>query len=607
LPRVSPYREVRMAPIEDYGLIGDTQTAALVSRDASIDWLCLPRFDSPACFAALIGGPENGRWQLAPADGWLSSTRRYRPDTLVLETEFRTETGTVRVTDCMPNRLDDPDVVRVVEGLDGHVPMRMELVIRFDYGRIIPWVRRIDGRLQAIAGPEALYLTSSGAEPRGEGLTTVAEFGVVKGQHVSFSLRWHPSHLPPPPAVDSLWAVTTTEHWWREWTARCTYDGPWRDAVTRSLITLKALTYAPTGGIVAAPTTSLPEQLGGARNWDYRYCWLRDATFSLYALDIGGYLEEAVAWRDWLLRAAAGHPAQMQILYGAAGEQRLTEIELPWLAGYAGSTPVRIGNAAYDQFQLDVYGEVMDALHLARRSGMPYDESTWALQRALVAFVENHWSEPDNGIWEVRGPRRHFTHSKVMAWVAIDRAIKSVERYGTDGPVDAWRALRSEIHDEICREGYNEEKKAFTQFYGSSNLDASMLMMPLVGFLPASDPRVQSTVDAIERELCSNGFVRRYNAHETSDGMKGPEGTFLPCNFWLVDNLALLGRTDQAREQFERLLGLRNDLGLLSEEYDPVAGRFLGNFPQALTHVGLVNSAKNLTPGPKPAEDRPAR
>jgi GH15 family glucan-1,4-alpha-glucosidase len=596
-----------MARIEDYGLIGDTQTAALVSRDASIDWLCLPRFDSAACFAALLGDRDNGRWQIAPADGWRSIHRRYRPDSLVLETEFRTASGRARVTDCMPNRFDDPDVVRVVEGLSGHVRMRMELIVRFDYGRVIPWVRHIDGRLVAVSGPDALYLTSSGAEPHGEGLTTVAEFDVLPGQHVAFSLRWHPSHLPAPPAIDALWAVTTTEHWWREWTAHCTYDGPWREAVTRSLITLKALTYAPTGGIVAAPTTSLPEQLGGSRNWDYRYCWLRDATFALYALDIGGYRDEAVAWRDWLLRAAAGHPAQMQILYGAAGEQRLTEIELPWLAGFGGAKPVRVGNAAYDQFQLDVYGEVMDALHFARRSGMPFDESTWDLQRELVAFVEQHWSELDNGIWEVRGPRRHFTHSKVMAWVAIDRAIKAVERYGSVGPVEAWRALRTRIHDEVCHEGFDPARNTFTQHYGSKNLDASLLMIPLVGFLPPSDPRVRGTVEAIERELCVDGFVRRYNTDETGDGQVGVEGTFLPCNFWLVDNLALLGRTRDACDRFEQLLDLRNDLGLLSEEYDPGARTMLGNFPQALSHVGLVNSAKNLSPDPGPAEDRPSR
>jgi GH15 family glucan-1,4-alpha-glucosidase len=596
-----------MARIEDYGLIGDTQTAALVGRDASIDWLCLPRFDSAACFAALLGGPENGRWQIAPEDGWISSERRYRPDTLVLETDFRTASGRVRVTDCMPNRLDDPDLVRVVEGLSGHVRMRMELIMRFDYGRIIPWVRHMDGRLRAVSGPDALYLTSSGVSPHGEGMTTVAEFDLVAGQHVAFSLRWHPSHLPPPPAIDPLWAVATTESWWRDWTARCTYDGPWHEAVTRSLITLKALTFEPTGGIVAAPTTSLPENLGGVRNWDYRYCWLRDATFALYALNIGGYVEEATAWRDWLLRAAAGHPSQMQILYGAAGEQRLTETELPWLAGYEGARPVRIGNAAYEQFQLDVYGEVMDALHFSRRAGMPSDESTWLLQRALVAFVEDHWTEPDNGIWEVRGPRRHFTHSKVMSWVAIDRAIKSVERYGTGGPVQAWRALRSSMHDEICREGFDAERNTFTQSYGETNLDASLLMIPLVGFLPPDDPRVAGTVEAIERELCSNGFVRRYNTSETDDGITGGEGTFLPCNFWLVDNLALLGRQDDACARFEHLLGLRNDLGLLSEEYDPVSRRLLGNFPQALTHVGLVNSAQNLSPARGPAEDRPAR
>jgi GH15 family glucan-1,4-alpha-glucosidase len=602
---LAPYRGT-VARIEDYGLIGDTQTAALVGRDASIDWLCLPRFDSAACFAALLGGADNGRWQIAPADGWRSVERRYRPGTLVLETEFRTASGRVRVVDCMPNRLDDPDVVRLVQGVSGHVHMHMELTVRFDYGRVIPWVRQLDGRLQLIAGPDALYLTSSGAHPHGKGLTTIADFTVADGQQAAFSLRWHPSHLPPPPAIDPVWAITTTEHWWQEWTGRCTYTGGWHDAVTRSLVTLKALTYGPTGGIVAAPTTSLPEDPGGSRNWDYRYCWLRDATFALYALHIGGYTGEANAWRDWLLRAAAGHPAQVQILYGAAGEQRLTEVELPWLAGYEGASPVRVGNAAYDQFQLDVYGEVMDALHLARRAGMAADASTWDLQRALVAFVEDHWSEKDNGIWEVRGPQRHFTHSKVMAWVAIDRAVKSVERYGTDGPIDTWRALRARIHDEVCREGFDGDRNTFTQYYGSHNLDASLLMIPLVGFLPPTDARVRGTVEAIERELCTDGFVRRYDTDETADGVHGAEGAFLPCNFWLVDNLALLGRASDARERFEALLDLRNDLGLLPEEYDPVSRRFLGNFPQALTHVGLVNSAMNLSSGHGPAEDRRA-
>jgi GH15 family glucan-1,4-alpha-glucosidase len=595
-----------MARIDDYALIGDTQTAALVSRDASIDWLCVPRFDSAACFAALLGTPEHGRWQIAPRDGWSRTERRYRPDSLVLETEFETATGRVRVTDCMPKRLDHPDVVRVVEGLEGEVPMRMELVLRFDYGRIVPWVRTIDGRLQAVAGPDALYLTSAGVQPRGEGLSTVADFAVGPGEKVSFSLRWHPSHLPAPPAVEAQQALETTDRWWRDWTARCTYEGRWHDAVTRSLITLKALTFEPTGGMVAAPTTSLPEQPGGSRNWDYRYCWLRDATFTLYALHIGGYHDEALAWRDWLLRAAAGHPAEMQIVYGAAGEQRLTEVEVPWLPGFGGAKPVRIGNAAMDQFQLDVFGEVMDALHLARRS-MGTDESTWDLQRALVEYVADRWQDPDNGIWEMRGPPRHFTHSKVMAWVAVDRAVKAVERYGNDGPLDRWRALRDRIHDEVCEKGFDTARNAFVQSYGSSALDAALLMIPLVGFLPPSDARVKGTVEAIERELCADGFVRRYDTDDTEDGVGGSEGTFLPCNFWLVDNLALLGRDGEATERFERLLDLRNDLGLLPEEYDHVDGRFLGNFPQALTHVGLVNSAMNLSLVEGPATHRPDR
>jgi GH15 family glucan-1,4-alpha-glucosidase len=521
----------------------------------------------------------------------------------VLETEFVTPTGRVRVTDCMPKRVDDPDVVRVVEGVSGRVAMRMDLVIRFDYGRVVPWVRSLDGRLQAVAGPDALYLTSAGAEPRGEGLRTVADFVLEPGDTASFSLRWHPSHLPPPTAVDPRWAVESTDRWWRDWTARCTYEGRWRDEVRRSLITLKALTYEPTGGIVAAPTTSLPERLGGTRNWDYRYCWLRDATFTLYALHIGGYHDEATAWRDWLLRAAAGDPSQMQIVYGPAGEPRLTEVEVPWLPGFGGAAPVRIGNGAAGQFQLDVFGEVMDALHLARRE-MAADESAWDLQRALVGYVAERWSSPDNGIWEMRGPPRHFTHSKVMAWVAVDRAVKAVERFGNDGPLDEWKALRDRIHDEVCDKGFDAERGTFVQAYGSDNLDASLLMIPLVGFLPPTDPRVRGTVDAIERELCVDGFVRRYDTDDTEDGVGGSEGSFLPCSFWLVDNLALLGRHDDARARFERLLGLRNDLGLLSEEYDEDAQCFLGNFPQALTHVGLVNSAMNLSLAEGPAEHR---
>jgi GH15 family glucan-1,4-alpha-glucosidase len=595
-----------MAGIEDYALIGDTQTAALVSRAASIDWLCVPRFDSASCFAAILGGPEHGRWQIAPSGGWTRIERRYRPDSLVLETEFVTPTGRVRVSDCMPKRLENPDVVRVVEATEGQVAMHLELVMRFDYGRVVPWVRTIDQRLQAVAGPDALYLTSVGAEPRGEGLRTIADFVVRPGEPVSFSLRWHPSHLPAPPTIEPRQALDATERWWREWTAQCTYDGRWRDAVKRSLITLKALTFEPTGGILAAPTTSLPEQPGGARNWDYRYCWLRDATFTLYALHIGGYHDEALAWRDWLLRAAAGHPAEMQIVYGAAGEQRLTEVEIPWLPGFGGAKPVRIGNAAMDQFQLDVFGEVMDALHLARRS-MGTDESTWDLQRALVDYVSDRWKDPDNGIWEMRGPPRHFTHSKVMAWVAVDRAVKAIERYGNAGPLDRWRALRSQIHDDVCENGFDSGRNAFVQSYGSHNLDASLLMIPLVGFLPPSDARVRGTVDAIERELCPDGFVRRYDPDDTADGVGGSEGTFLPCNFWLVDNLALLGRDDDARERFERLLDLRNDLGLLPEEYDKAGARFLGNFPQALTHVGLVNSAMNLTLAEGPAMHRSDR
>lgn len=581
--------------IEDYALIGDTHTAALVGRNGSIDWLCLPRFDSGACFAALLGDERHGRWLLAPAGDVRRVERRYRGDTLVLETEFHTDEGVVRLIDCMPHRHRYADVVRVVEGVRGRVPMRMHLVVRFDYGWIVPWVRHLDGALWAVAGPDALCLHTP-VQTRGEDLTTVAEFAVAEGERVPFTLTWHSSTDSAPPAFDALAAVESTEVWWAEWAGRCSYDEQWRDAVVRSLVTLKALTYDPTGAIVAAATTSLPERIGGVRNWDYRYSWLRDATFTLYALSIGGYRDEAMAWRDWLLRAAAGDPAQLQIMYGPAGERRLTEVELPWLPGYEGSAPVRIGNAAAGQFQLDVYGEVMDALHGARRAGIEPEETAWELQRVLMEFLEGHWDEPDEGIWEVRGPRRHFTHSKVMAWVAFDRAVQAVERFGLEGPVERWRARRAAVHEEVCREGYDADRNAFTQYYGSTELDASLLMIPLVGFLAASDPRMAGTVEAIQRELCQDGFVLRYPTSESIDGLPSGEGAFLACTFWLVDNLALLGRYGEARKLFERLLALRNDVGLLAEEYDPVAGRLIGNFPQAFSHVGLVNSAHNLSP-----------
>ena len=590
------------APIEDYALIGDTHTAGLVSRDGSIDWLCLPRFDSPACFAALLGDRSNGRWLLAPAGGVQEVRRRYQGDSLVLETEYRTDDGVVRVIDCMPPRHRDPDVARVVEGIKGRVRMRMDLTIRFDYGSIVPWVRREGGALHAVAGPDSVWLRTP-VPVWGENWTTLADFTVAEGERAPFMLTWHASHRPAPRRIDPVQALGDTEAWWGEWASGIDYQGGWQDAVIRSLLTLKALTYAPTGGIVAAPTTSLPEQLGGVRNWDYRYCWLRDSTFTLSALMLAGLADEAKAWREWLLRAVAGQPQQMQILYGVAGERRITEQELDWLSGYQGSRPVRIGNAAVNQFQLDVYGEVMDTLHVGRYIGLESDEAAWDLQQALLEFLESNWRQPDEGIWEIRGPRRHFTHSKVMAWVALDRAIKAVELLGHEGPVDRWRAVRRELHDEVCREGYDSGRDSFVQFYGADHLDASLLQIPLVGFLPADDPRVKGTVAAIQRELVVDGLVHRYppQASQSVDGLPPGEGTFLACTFWLADNLALMDRREEAVAIYERLLTLRNDVGLLAEEYDPASRRHLGNFPQAFSHVALVNSANYLSEGAMPA------
>jgi GH15 family glucan-1,4-alpha-glucosidase len=589
--------------IEDYAVIGDTQTAALVGRNGSVDWLCLPRFDAGACFAALLGDRSHGHWSLAPEGPITAVRRRYRPDTLILETEFDTAAGTVRLVDFMPPRDSAPDLVRIVEGVHGAVPVEMELVIRFDYGRVVPWVRRLGGHLQAIGGPDALALWTA-VPTVGEDLTTRASFTVREGEQVPFALVWHPSHLEAPPQVDVPAALVETEAWWREWVGRCSYGGPWRDAIVRSLITLKALTYAPTGGILAAATTSLPEALGGVRNWDYRYCWLRDATYTLYALIINGFTGEAAAWRNWLLRAVAGEPSSMQSLYGVAGERRLPELELPWLPGFEGSRPVRIGNAAVGQLQLDVYGEVMDAMHLGRRSGIPEDQAAWHLQAAIMRHLDSAWRRPDEGLWEVRGPRRHFTHSKVMCWVAFDRAVKAVERFGLDGPVDAWRARRAEVYDEVCRRAFSRERNAFTQHYGSHEVDASLLLLPLVGFIPATDPRMRGTVEAIEQDLLWNGVVQRYRTHPEVDGLPPGEGAFLACSFWLADNYVLQGRLDEARELFERLLGLCNDVGLLAEEYDPSGDRMLGNFPQAFSHVMLVNTAHNLAGARHPAEER---
>jgi GH15 family glucan-1,4-alpha-glucosidase len=592
------------ALIENYALIGDTHTAALVGKDGSIDWLALPRFDSGACFAALLGDERHGRWLIAPAGAVSRSTQRYREGTLVLETEFVTGDGVVRIVDCMLPAASTRHLVRIVVGVSGRVLMRTELIMRLDYGWIVPWVRTLDGVLRAVGGPDALALRTP-VELSGRGLTTVADFAVAAGECVPFVLAWHRSHEDPPPAIDAGAAIAETESWWRNWLSRCTHRGPWREAVVRSLITLKALTFAPTGGIVAAATTSLPEALGGVRNWDYRYCWLRDATFTLYALMLGGYTDEAAAWRDWLLRAVAGSPEQLQVMYGVRGERRLPELVLDWLPGYSGSTPVRIGNAAVRQRQLDVYGEVADALYQARKIGLPADAFAWSVQRSMLDFLEGVWPEPDEGIWEVRGPRRHFTHSKVMAWVAFDRALKTVERFGLDGPVDRWRRIRDAIHADVCAHGFSRAKGSFTQAYGSENLDASLLMIALVGFLPPSDARVAGTVRAIERELLRDGLVRRYRTEETDDGLPPGEGAFLACSFWLADNYALMGRTAEARALFEHLLSLRNEVGLLAEQYDPQARRMLGNFPQAFSHVGLVNTAFNLTPRHlAPASDR---
>jgi GH15 family glucan-1,4-alpha-glucosidase len=583
--------------IEDYALVGDLQTAALVGRSGSVDWLPFPRFDSSSCFGALLGGAEHGRWLIAPKSGGPATERRYRKETLILESEWQTPEGRVRVIDFMPPRGDTPDIVRIVEGLEGSVPMWTELVIRLDYGSLVPWVRRLDVRsLLAVGGPDGLLLrTPIQLEP--DDHVHLAEFNVREGDRVPFVLTWYPSHTSLPRTVDAEQALVDTEVFWEEWMAGCRYEGEHGDAVRRSLIVLKALTYGPTGGIVAAPTTSLPERIGGERNWDYRYCWLRDATFTLYALLNAGFTTEARQWRDWLLRAVGGDPEKAQIMYGIGGQRRTVEQELDWLPGYAGSRPVRIGNAAHEQFQLDVYGEVMDVLHQARIHGLDPDDHAWSFQRNLLEYLETVWDHPDEGIWEVRGGQRHFTHSKVLAWVAFDRAVQATERWGLHGPVDRWRSIRQTIHDEVCREAFNTELNSFTQSYGSTELDASTLLIPILGFLPPHDPRVIGTIEAIQRDLTRDGFVERYKTHDENavDGLRGNEGVFLPCSFWLVDALVLIGRTDEARDLFERLLGVQNDLGLLAEEYDPEERRQLGNFPQAFTHVGLVNSAYNLS------------
>lgn len=599
------------ARIEDYALIGDCETGALVGRDGSIDWLCWPRFDSDACFAALLGSPGHGRWRIAPKSERTRITRRYREHTLILETRFETDGGVAEVIDFMPLRAYDAsrcehsisDVVRIVRGVHGRVELSMELILRFGYGRTVPWVTRMPGGLHAVAGPDSVVLHTA-APLLGENFTTVSELTVAAGETIPFVLRYSPSHLPMQPAIDAGEALAETERYWRAWAQRCAGAAPYSEAVRRSLITLKALTYTPTGGIVAAPTTSLPEQLGGSRNWDYRFCWLRDATLTLLTLMDAGYYGEARDFRDWLVRAVAGSPEQLQIMYGVAGERRLDERELPWLPGYEGSGPVRIGNGAYGQLQLDVFGEVMDALHQARRGGLATSEAGWALQRALLARLDEVWQRPDDGIWESRGGPQHFTHSKVMAWTAVDRAIESAVEFGLEGPIDEWRRLRARIHEDVCARGFDADLGSFVQAYGTKQLDASLLLMPSVGFLPADDPRVRGTLRAVEKHLLRDGFVLRYDTAASEDGLPPGEGAFLACSFWLADAWIAQGREAEARELFERLLAIRNDVGLLAEEYDPRLGRQVGNFPQAFSHVALVDTALNLAGANKPLEQR---
>jgi len=590
--------------LECYGLIGDCETAALVSHSGSIDWLCWPRFDSGACFAALLGGPEHGRWLIAPAEDGARLSRAYRHNTLILETRIETGSGVVTLVDFMPPRGRHSDLVRIVRGERGRVRLRMELTLRFDYGRTVPWVTRMsDGALRAIAGPDLVVLHTS-VPLRGEDLKTVADFEVAAGESATFVLTHGLSYHPPPKPIEPQRALDATEKFWTKWASRNESSGEFADVVGRSLMTLKALTYAPTGGVVAAPTTSLPESLGGSRNWDYRFCWLRDATLTLLSLMNAGYYDEARAWRDWLLRAAAGAPAQVQIMYGLAGERQLVEVEVPWLPGYEGSKPVRTGNAAHGQLQLDVYGEVMDALHQARRHELTPREADWSFQRTLLQHLEAVWNQPDQGIWEIRGPSRHFTYSKVMAWVALDRGIRAIEQFGFAGPVDRWRQLRDTIHAEVCDRGFDRRLGSFVQSYGSRELDASLLLLCTVGFLPSTDPRIQGTITAIERRLLVDGFVLRYDTAASDDGLPAGEGAFLACSFWLADAFAMVGRIDDARELFERLIGLRNDVGLLSEEYDTSAKRLVGNFPQAFSHVALVNTAHNLARARKPSTQR---
>ncbi|WP_245928587.1 glycoside hydrolase family 15 protein [Murinocardiopsis flavida] len=583
--------------IEDYALIGDMQTAALVGRDGSIDWLCLPHFDSPACLSALLGDEQNGNWSLRPTHPEAKVVRRrYRHETLILETDWETPEGAIRVIDFMPPRGSAPHVVRIVEGLRGSVPVETAVRLRFDYGNVVPWIHRTGNEIVGVAGPDSVWL-SSPVEFEGHNFVHDAEFTVAPRQKTPFVMTWHPSHVEESAHLDAEKALNQTEKFWRGWVEQCNYEGDYRDAVVRSLITLKALTYGPTGGIVAAPTTSLPEDIGGVRNWDYRYCWLRDATITLEALIRSGFSTEAYAWREWLVRAVAGEPQHMQIMYGVRGERRLAEWEADWLPGYENSRPVRIGNAAVGQYQLDVYGEVMDVLHLALRSGLHSGEHVWGLQRSLVNYLEWCWDSPDEGLWEVRGPRQHFVHSKVMAWVAADRAVRMVEEFGKEGPVERWRALRDTIHAEVCEYGYDSARNTFTQYYGSKELDAALLLIPEVGFLPYDDPRVIGTVEAVRDDLMIDGFVMRYRTDrdDVADKLPGHEGAFLACSFWLANALLSIGREKEARELFDRLLALRNDVGLLAEEWDAKEGRQIGNFPQAFSHVPLVTTALNLS------------
>ena len=589
--------------IEDYALIGDCETAALVARDGSMDWLCLPRFDSDACFAALLGNSENGRWQLAPVDP-AKVRRRYRPGTLILETEFETDSGTATLIDLMPLREGIPEIVRLVRCDRGSVRMKMDLVIRFDYGRTVPWVtRHRDGSLVALAGPHLLVLRTN-VPMRGEDLRTVSEFTLSEGATAGFELTYGNSSQPVPASIDLEKSLRETEEWWRKWISRCSYSGPWKEAVERSLITLKALTYRPTGGIVASPTTSLPEQPGGQRNWDYRFCWLRDATFTLFAFMHAGYHDEACRWRDWLVRSVAGSADQLQVVYGVAGERLLIEWEVPWLSGYFGASPVRVGNAAINQVQVDIFGELADVLHQARSLEKDSRQAHFDLQVSLLGHLQEIWRKPDHGIWEVRGEEKHFTHSKVMAWVAFDRAIRSIEEFGFEGPTEEWRTIRKEIHDEVCRLGFDSELGSFVQAYGSKEVDASLLLIPLVGFLPSSDPRIGGTVRQIEKQLLRDGFVKRYETQRVEDGLPAGEGAFLACSFWLADNYKLMGREPEAEELLQRLLRLQNDVGLLAEEYHPEAKRLVGNFPQAFSHVALVNTITNLYTERGPAHHR---